>query len=140
MVPKPTTLDNVVIPLLNVDVVMCVHQSYIEQYGLPTKDNLLEHRFVALHERVEHLPWDKWFHHNIPAQNIAIKGSNYQVLNDVIAHGVGIGFLAKDSVELNPEMRVIETGQSWQVGVWTLVHRDMIHLPKIRKFLDILQS
>lgn len=37
-------------------------------------------------------------------------------------------------------MREVIITEQWSVPIWLLVHRDMINLPKIRQFLDILKS
>ncbi|MGB0898052.1 MAG: LysR family transcriptional regulator [Psychrobium sp.] len=138
--PKPTTLDNIVMPLLDVNFTLCADEKYIERYGMPHSDNLEQHRFVALRERVEHLPWNEWVFDNIPENNIVIKSSSQQVIHDVILQGGGIGFAAIESVEDYPKLHKISLAQQWSVPVWILVHRDMFNLPKIRKFIDILKS
>jgi len=138
--PKPTTLDNIVMPLLNVEVALCVDRSYIDIFGMPRTDNLNEHRFVVLRERVEHLPWNEWIFDNVQPQNIVIKSSNHQVLHDAILQGGGIGFTTVESIQASPSLQQIEIPEQWSVPIWMLVHRDMINLPKIRKFIDILKS
>ncbi len=138
--PKPTTLDNIVMPLLNVEVALCVDRSYIDTFGMPRTDNLNEHRFVVLRERVEHLPWNEWIFDNVQPQNIVIKSSNHQVLHDAILQGGGIGFTTVESIQASPSLQQIEIPEQWSVPIWMLVHRDMINLPKIRKFIDILKS
>ena len=138
--PKPTTLDNIVMPLFNVEVALCVDRSYIDVYGMPRADNLTEHRFVVLRERVEHLPWNEWIFEHISEQNIMIKSSNYQVLHDAILQGGGIGFTTVESIQASASLQQIEIPEQWSVPIWLLVHRDMINMPKIRKFIDILKS
>ncbi len=138
--PKPTTLDNVVMPLLDVKVTLCADERYIKRYGMPNSDNLTQHRFVVLRERVEHLPWNEWVFENIPQQNIVIKSSSQQVVHDAIQQGGGIGFTAIESVDSFPNLHKIPMPQQWSVPVWVLVHRDMFNLPKISKFIEILKS
>lgn len=136
--PKPQTLDNIVLPLIDVEMVMCVHQSYIEQYGRPSLTSLNEHRFIALKERITHLPWNEWIHQN--AKNIVIKSSNQQVLNEALFAGAGVGFTSKETVESSPVLQEITSDENWSISLWVLIHRDMINMPKIRKFLDLLQA
>ncbi|WP_176716698.1 hypothetical protein [Pseudoalteromonas luteoviolacea] len=32
----------------------------------------------------------------------------------------------------------VDIGQQWQVNAWMLVHRDMLNMPKVRAFIDLV--
>ncbi|NRB38685.1 MAG: LysR family transcriptional regulator [Pseudomonadales bacterium] len=135
---KPITPDNIVWPLLQLQLVFCAHKSYVEQFGLPDESELSQHRFIALKERPEHLLWNEWIHNNIPERNIVILGSSQQILTHALTAGCGIGVLPKQTVNERHDLVEISFNKDWQISVWALVHRDMMNTPKIRKFLDIL--
>lgn len=135
---KPTTPDNIVRPLLETQLVLCAHKDYVAQYGLVGLETLSEHRFIALKDRPAHLVWNEWIHNNIAEKKIAILASSQQLLTHALFSGCGIGVLPKDAVADNDELVEIPMAFDWQISIWALVHRDMLNMPKIRKFLEIL--
>lgn len=137
---KPNTLDNIVMPFVKTDVVFAAHKSYIECYGLPNKDNYKSHKFVANTERVEHLYWNEWIYNQIPSQNVVLTSGSQQVLNYALFSGTGISITNIESVKHNDELELLDLGVQWQVETWLLVHRDIINIPKVRKFVDMLKA
>lgn len=135
---KPTTPDNIVRPLVETKLVFCAHKDYIDQYGLANNLNFSEHRFVTLKDRPEHLVWNEWIHQNVPENNLAILASNHQLLAHAIFSGCGIGVLPQKAVHDSGELIEMPMEFDWQASVWALVHRDMLNMPKIRKFFDVL--
>ncbi|MEX2963355.1 LysR family transcriptional regulator [Microbulbifer sp. TYP-18] len=138
--PKPETPDNVVLPLVTSEIVLCAHKSYIKKYGQPTKSNLQKHRFVALNEKQVHLQWNDWIYKNIEEERIILTASTIQILRHALFSGIGIGGMPKTIVAVDKDLVEIPVGESWQLSVWALVHRDMINMPKIRKFIDMLKQ
>lgn len=137
---KPTTPDNVVIPLLQIEGVLCAHQNYIDRYGQPTQNNLTQHKFLAFNERPPHLVGNEWIHNNIPKENIVLRGSNQQIISHALKTGMGIGYYPRQQIEQDSSLHHIPLGPVWEITTWVLVHRDMFSMPKIRKFLDILKA
>ncbi|KZN45077.1 LysR family transcriptional regulator [Pseudoalteromonas luteoviolacea] len=136
---KPHTLDNIVIPFQCIEVVMCVHQKYVEQHGLPTKDNWSQHKFIANSERIAHLPWNEWIHTQVEKSQIVTTSNAHQVLDYALHAGCGISVSTKKASQNNPLLHILPIGDMWQVNTWILVHRDIIHIPKVRKFIDQLK-
>ncbi|NHO87050.1 LysR family transcriptional regulator [Pseudoteredinibacter isoporae] len=138
--PKPETPDNVVIPLSNTEISFCAHESYIQKYGQPTKDNLHQHKFIALNERHDHLPWNDWVHNNIPTTSIILTSSSIQVLNQALLSGTGIGAMPKSLIQQNKALTEVVVDEHWEISIWMLVHRDLFHMPKIKKFIELLKQ
>ena len=137
---KPETLDNIVIPFVGSELVLCVHQKYVEAHGMPNQQTLLHHKFLANNERIKHLYWNEWVHDNIPEDNISLTTGSQQVLNYALYAGAGISWSTKDTVDADKELFMVDVGVSWQIDTWILVHRDIINLPKVRKFIDMLKE
>lgn len=135
---KPTTPDNVVLPLLKTELVLCAHQNYIQQHGMPHEYNLSKHKFLALNERPEHLVWNEWIHKNISQENLAILSSSQQVLTQALMAGCGLGVVPKSTIIEYDSLVEIPLNLDWGISIWILVHRDMFNMPKIKKFLDLL--
>ncbi|MDN3613315.1 LysR family transcriptional regulator [Vibrio gallaecicus] len=137
---KPTTPDNIVFPIADLEIVLCAHKNYIELMGVPTEKELPQHRFIAMKERPSHLPWNEWIHTNIPEKNIVFLCSSLQIAVRALEAGSGICALPKEIVDDNSDLIEISSNLQWQLPIWALVHRDMFNLTKIKAFIDILRS
>ena len=137
---RPETLDNVVIPFHQLELVFCAHRSYVEKHGLPTKKNVQEHMFVAVSERIQHLPWNEWIHNNALKENLVLTSNTQQVLSFAMHIGAGISITCKQVVENNSDLIEVDMGEKWALDCWILVHRDIINIPKVRKFVDFLKE
>jgi len=137
---KPTTPDNVVLPLTQVELTFAAHKSYVKKHGLPSLKHLTQHRFIALKDRPAHLVWNEWIYQNVADENIVFRCANHQVLAQAICHGGGIGIFPKHSIEQAPDLIEIPSPQAWQIPIWILVHRDTFNMPKIKAFIDILRQ
>ena len=137
---KPTTPDNIVFPITDLEIVLCAHKNYIKLMGVPTEKELPQHRFIAMKERPSHLPWNEWIHNNIPEKNIVFLCSSLQVTVRALEAGSGICALPKEIVDNNPDLIEISSNLQWPLPIWALVHRDMYNLTKIKAFIDILRS
>ena len=137
---KPTTPDNIVLPLTQVSLSFTAHKSYIEKQGLPRLDTLSQHRFVALRDRPKHLVWNEWIYQNIPNENIVFKSDDHQVLAHAITKGLGIGVMPKHNFKQSSDFIELDHPCEWQFPIWALVHRDMYNMPKIKAFIELLKQ
>jgi DNA-binding transcriptional LysR family regulator len=137
---KPNTLDNVVIPFKQITLVFCAHQKYLDIHGYPTQENIANHKFVANSQRLAHLPWNEWIHDNVSPENIKVSSTSQQILNYAMYAGAGIGLSTKETVSNNSQLFEFDLGQQWQVNTWILAHRDIINIPKVRLFIDLLKQ
>lgn len=138
---RPTTPDNIVFPLFSSELIFCAHQSYIDSFGLPTNEKeILEHRFVCLGERTEHLMWNEWIHQHIDEKKISVTATSLRSLSEAIYSGCGIGIQQRDIVESRKDLVEILFGESWTIPVWALVHRDMYKLVKVKEFISIIKE
>lgn len=137
---KPTTPDNVVLPLFETELVLMAHQNYLQRHGMPEQGNFSGHRFVALNQRPPHLRWNEWIYQNIAADNIVVSGSAQQIVTQAIMTACGIGALPRQMLNNNRQLKEIPFDSQWQIAAWILVHRDMMAMPKVKKFIEILQQ
>ncbi|MGL6312835.1 LysR family transcriptional regulator [Vibrio sp. WXL103] len=137
---KPTTPDNVVLPLTDIELVLVVHQRYIDHYGMPQPTNLNSHRFIAMSGRHEHLAWNEWLHRNVASEQIMLRSGTTQVLHHALCHGLGLGFTTRETLEADPHLFEVKIDERFHIPVWILVHRDMMSSLKVRAFLDVLRQ
>ncbi len=137
---KPQTLDNIVIPFSTSEIAFCAHRDYIKRHGVPNNSNFKRHHFLALRERIAHLPWNEWMHEQVPEANIKITSTSPQVLNYALLQGQGISIATRSYIENSKDLVQLDIADTWSVNTWLLIHRDMINIPKIRKFVDIAKQ
>ncbi|MGF1847576.1 hypothetical protein BCT93_14120 [Vibrio lentus] len=137
---KPTTPDNIVFPIASVEMVLCAHKSYIEQYGLPQDNNWQQHRFIAMKERPQHLLWNEWIYDTVPETQVVFLCSSVQVAARALESGCGIAVMPREFVERDEDLISVSSSLVWPMPVWALVHRDMYNLKKIRAFIEILRG
>ncbi|WP_298445712.1 LysR family transcriptional regulator [uncultured Ferrimonas sp.] len=137
---KPTTLDNVVLPFFALELGLYAHQSYLDKRGLPQMDSVAVHDFIAMNERQPHLAWNEWIHTHVPAANIKLQSRSHQVLQQGLQQGIGVGIAAKFMIDRSSLLQPVLPHLSWSIPTWILVHRDVINLPKVRHFIDILNA
>ncbi len=138
---RPTTPDNIVFELFSRELVFCAHSSYIERLGMPNSVNAMtEHHFVCLKDRAAHLAWNEWIYQHIESEKISVMATSMRSVFEAILAGCGIGILPKDTVETESELVELSLGETWQVSVWGLVHRDMYKLSKVKEFVALLKA
>ncbi|WP_281557317.1 LysR family transcriptional regulator [Thalassomonas sp. RHCl1] len=135
---KPETPDNVPFSLSEIKLALCASKNYIEDFGMPDERELAQHKFIALKDRPEHLLWNEWIYHHVPEENIVVLASSQQILTHALFAGCGIGVLPQEMIDNNRDLVALPLGEEWSIPVWALVHRDMVKMPKIRKFVDTL--
>lgn len=138
--PKPQTLDNIVLPFATFDLAFCAHRSYIAEHGLPTAENFREHKFIAVSERFPHLPWNEWIYEQAGEENIVLRSASQQVMNFALHGGQGISIYSKQAILQHPELVELQLGAEWTLNTWILVHRDIIHIPKVKHFIEVLKQ
>lgn len=137
---KPQTLDNVVFPYSQFELTLCASKQYLAQHGEVTKDNMTQHHFLALNERLSHLPWNEWIYHTIPTEQIKLISSSAQALQYFLLSGHAIGVSTVDAVQQSSDLVALDLADNWFIDLWLLVHRDMLNIPKIRRFIDLSQQ
>lgn len=137
---KPSTIDNIVLPLTDIPLTFCAHRTYIDKFGFPIKKELREHRFIGLNDRPPHLLWNEWIYNHISEENLAFLCSNQQILTRALMAGLGIGVLPKQVVTSMDDLFEIPSDNDWIISTWVLIHRDMYKMSKIKAFTDILSE
>ncbi|MCJ8312477.1 MAG: LysR family transcriptional regulator [Saccharospirillaceae bacterium] len=137
---KPQTLDNIVKVLYQDNMVLSVHQSYIDAFGEPNKNNLQQQRFIAIAQRPKHLLWNEWLYENFTDSQIVLKGNDPHILKQGLMAGIGLGFTPLQFIKNQPDVFEVDIDKKWDVSIWMLIHRDMNKMVKIKAFLKVLKQ
>ncbi|WP_371168588.1 LysR family transcriptional regulator [Aliiroseovarius sp. 2305UL8-7] len=134
----PEDLDNVVQPLLKMSLGLYAAPSYLERYGMPTADNLSEHRFVGLDYIASRAPFRKWLTDQIPTESIRFQVADDRAMEAAITAGAGIGFAMRGA--LQGAVEVMEPKPEWVSSVWLVTHVDLHRSAKVQAILSDLKE
>ncbi|MEM6903213.1 MAG: LysR family transcriptional regulator [Pseudomonadota bacterium] len=130
---QPREADYVVLPQEPLQIGLYASAPYIERFGLPTADNLGDHRFVIM-SNVD-LP-SLWLGKLIDEPEIVLKVDTGSTNEMAIMAGVGIGFVPCEVAALNPSLvEVVLPDPSWIVPCWLVTHVDLHRSAKIQALL-----
>ena len=136
---KPNTPDYVVIPFQSIRFGLFASQSYLDEYGMPSGNQFDRHRFVGGIEPV--LPYTSWIRANVPQSAFVLRTASQQVVNDSVAAGIGLGFMAKHDAQKNSGLtEVIPSQDDWFVALWLVTHVDLHRTLKVQRFLDLVRQ
>lgn len=138
----PQEPDNVVQPLVTLDVGLYAAQSYVDRHGIPQSvEDLQNHRFVGVDNEKSRAPFIKWLSSMVPRENITFRGTDANSLEHAVLCGAGIGFLPRwFSYEQNDLVEVWPAEESWHGAVWLVTHVDLHRTVKVQAFLKFLKE
>ena len=140
--PKPSEPDNVVQHLATISPRFCASRGYAEMNGLPGGNgDFARHRFVGPDEIGGRTPQEKWFHENIPGDNVVYRATERLAQEAAVRAGVGIGFVTNmvSVSQLDLEV-VMDTIKAWQSGLWLVTHVDLHRTAKVQAILKMLKA
>lgn len=138
----PQEPDNVVQPLVTLDVGLYAAQSYVDKHGIPQSvEDLQNHRFVGVDNEKSRAPFYKWLSSMIPRENITFRGTDANAIEHAVMGGAGIGFLPRwFSYEQNDLVEVWPAEEGWHGAVWLVTHVDLHRTVKVQAFLKFLKE
>lgn len=139
---QPVDPDYVVQSLDQMQTSLYCSSEYIEQYGpLNSLKHHQGHKFVNLKAKLNNIPAIRWLNETIADEDIAFKGSDFNILMDAALNGVGIAPLPFEIASSRQNLiRMIEPPQDWQNSLWLVTHRDIHHSPKVQAFTQLLKQ
>lgn len=139
---KPDHPDYVVSRFGRVGFNLYAHDSYVQQYGLPTGvDDLEGHKFVVPQTQGGGLPFSSWINDHVQDDMIALSSRDIWVIVEAIAAGVGIGFLGDHEAKNRGNFHaVLPANKAWTVPAWLVTHVDLHRTQKVQAMLACLKS
>lgn len=140
----PQEPDNVVQPFHRQAYALYVHKAYVERYGLPqARGEALaqELRFVSLDDPNSRAPFMVWINEHVPADRLAFRTSDIEVMTEAIYAGAGAGFLPTWQAQQRDDLvEVLPTSPDWDSQNWIVTHVDLHRTPKVQAFLTFLKA
>lgn len=138
----PDQPDNVVQPLLRMEVALVASQSYIARHGRPRGlEGLSEHRYVASDDTESRAPYYRWLRENVPLDRIAFRAHGERNQRDAVLAGAGLGFVPLHEAQTRDDLEIVHGPlQEWEVPIWVVTHVDLHRTPKVQAFLKALKD
>ncbi|MEO8244639.1 MAG: LysR family transcriptional regulator [bacterium] len=138
----PSEPDNVVQPLVRMQMGLYASTSYVQRHGKPDGvADFAKHRFVGPDTGAVRAPFYRWMIENIPAEAITFRITDTTANYDAIKYGMGIGFLptrpSRDDADLVQIMAPLE---EWDSQLWIVTHVDLHRSLKVQSFLSVLKE
>ncbi|MCP1168729.1 LysR family transcriptional regulator [Limimaricola litoreus] len=138
----PDQPDNVVQPLMQMQVVLVGARSYIARHGLPGGvEDLPQHRFVCSDDMESRAPFYRWLRETVPAERIAFRAYGERNQRDAVLAGAGLGFVPLHEAQAREDLTIVHGPlPEWEVPIWVVTHVDLHRTPKVQAFLKALKE
>lgn len=138
--PKPTEPDNVVQPLMELEVGLYASPAYVDRWGLPQTDaDLPTHRFVTEEGEDVRAPYVRWLAALEPKPHFAFRSNDAGECQAAVARGLGLGFLYGPYV--TPGLiQVMPPRPEWCATVWLVTHVDLHRTPKVQAAVTAIKE
>jgi len=140
--PQPQEPDNVVKLLGRFAVTLYAHKSYIARHGtMNSAGDIVGHKFVSGIRGVGRSPLDQWLRDNLPPEAIVFRASEARSQRDAIKAGIGIGFMASNVAQADPDLvQMLAPLPNWQMPVWLVTHMDLHRTAKVQAVTRFLMD
>jgi len=92
-------------------------------------------RYVGFDATVPDIPERQWFDTHVAPERVAVRSNSLLVQRNAIAGGAGVGLLL---AHLAAGLEQVSPRPLLSREIWSVIHRDMRHVPRIRVVLDWL--
>ncbi len=138
----PDQPDNVVQPLMRLQVVLVGTRDYIARHGRPAGvEDLPNHRFVCSDDLESRAPFYRWLRETVPLDRISFRAFGERNQRDAVLAGAGLGFLPLHEAQARDDLEIFHGPlPEWEVPVWVVTHVDLHRTPKVQAFLKALKD
>ncbi|SHG87956.1 LysR family transcriptional regulator [Cognatishimia maritima] len=138
----PQEPDNVVQPLVQMEVGLFATKDYVAQNGKPESlEDFTKHRFVGNDNEKSRAPFLQWLSNVVPRENITFRATDANAMEQAVLSGAGIGFLPRWYQHNYSELEEVWPADPvWHGAVWLVTHVDLHRTVKVQSFLTYLKQ
>lgn len=139
---KPDNPDNVVQRFGHLPVALYASEEYIARKGRPeTLNDLGGHEFTGHDDPDYRAPFVRWLMERISPEQVVFRSTDFRIIADSIATGVGIGFASTWAAERYPNfVQLFPPQEPWVAPLWLVTHVDLHRTTKVQTFLNFLKE
>ena len=139
---KPDNPDNVVQGFGHLPVSLYASEEYIARKGRPeTLDDFRGHEFTGQDDFGSRAPFVRWLMERISPEQVVFRSTDFRIIADSIATGVGIGFASTWAAERYPNLvQLFPPQEPWIAPLWLVTHVDLHRTTKVQTFLSFLKE
>lgn len=139
---KPDNPDNVVQPFGQLPVALYASEEYIARNGRPeTMADFGGHEFVGHDDFQSRAPFTRWLMERVAPEQFVFRATDYRIIADAIATGVGIGFMSDWAAErYSNAVQLFPPQEEWVAPLWLVTHVDLHRTTKVQAFLGFLKE
>jgi DNA-binding transcriptional LysR family regulator len=138
----PEEPDNVVQPLMKLNIGLYASQAYIARHGMPKDEGDLKgHLFVGSDNPESRAPFQRWLRNHVSYDQVVFRTTETQSMLGAIREGAGIGFVARHRGEADPSLtEVLPPVEEWSPQLWVVTHVDLHRTAKVQAFVTHLKE
>jgi DNA-binding transcriptional LysR family regulator len=139
---RPQEPDNVVQPLVTLQVGLYAAQSYLDAHGLPEAEgDLTQHRYVGAEAQALRAPFHRWLADKVPPEAFVFRTNDNEASEGAVRSGIGLGFLTLASQRARGDLVLaLAPRDDWSIPLWLVTHVDLHRTPKIQAVLAALKE
>ena len=140
--PAPDQPDNVVQPLMALQMGVYAHADYIAAYGRPEgPGDYAAHRFVGPDDRDSRAPYYRWMRDTVPESAVTFRVTDTRAARAAVLAGAGIGFLTRSEAAAHADLvEVHPPREEWSAPLWLVTHVDLHRTTKVQALLGFLKA
>ena len=138
----PQEPDNVVQPLIRLQMGLYAAQSYVQTFGRPDGvADFPKHRFIGPENSEHRASFYRWLTHHTPSERIIFRTSEPEAMEQAVIAGLGIGFMRSHEARQNPSLvEIMPPIPDWESALWIVTHVDLHRTLKVQTFLTTLKE
>ena len=139
--PKPKNPDYVVQLFCNLPFGLYASESYIRQFGLPSKEQFEGHHFVSVKDENGRYPFTPWFKNTVHQEQISLNTDDLFALSEAVKAGTGLGFLGQHDADAARNLQIVNLPDyTFSIPIWIVTHVDLHRTSKVQSFTKILKK
>ncbi len=138
----PQEPDNVVQPLVRLQMGLYASDSYVQARGKPQGiEDFARHRFVGPDNLDHRAPFYRWLGQNVPHDRIVYRTSEPEAMEQAVRAGLGIGFLRSyEARRTEGLVEIMPPREEWESPLWIVTHVDLHRTRKVQSFVTTLKD
>jgi len=138
----PQEPDNVVQPLVRLQMGLYASTGYVETFGRPeTLEDFARHRFVGPDNLDHRAPFYRWLAQTVPHDRITYRTGEPEAMEQAVRAGLGIGFLRSyEALQTRDLVEIMPPRPEWESPLWIVTHVDLHRTRKVQSFVTTLKE